>query len=156
MIPERVQKGSAPVLDRLKKIDRQQLHAVLATDANGQPYTSMIAFALLPGGKELVFATPRKTAKYRNILKNKRVSLLIDTRSNTREDYMRAESITIVGFAHPIRRGKRWDETARVLTQKHPDLRTITGSSETRLIVVDIRRCLHVTRFQTVSEWIAA
>jgi len=155
MIPDRVQKGSVSVLDRLKKLDRQQLHAVLATDARGQPYTSMIAFALFPGGRGIVFATPRGTAKHKNILKNRRVSLLIDTRSNTRKDYVSAESITVVGLAHPIRHGKRWDEAARVLIKKHPDLRRLTESSETKLIFVEIRRCLHVTRFQTVSEWIA-
>jgi nitroimidazol reductase NimA-like FMN-containing flavoprotein (pyridoxamine 5'-phosphate oxidase superfamily) len=155
MIPDRVKKGSVSVLDRLKKLDRQQFHAVLATDANGQPYTSMIAFALFPGGREIVFASPRGTAKYKNMLKNKRVSLLIDTRSNTRKDYMKAESLTVIGFAHSIRRGKRWDEAARVLIKKHPALRRIMGSSETKLIFVEIRRCVHVTRFQTVSEWIA-
>ena len=155
MIPDRVKQGSVSVLDRLKKLDEHQLHAVLATDANGQPYTSMIAFALSPGGREIIFATPRRTAKYKNILKNKRVSLLIDTRSNTNKDYMNAESITIVGSARPIRRGKRWDEAERVLTKKHPDLTRVIGSSETKLILVEIRRCVHVTRFQTVTEWIA-
>jgi hypothetical protein len=44
----------------------------------------------------VVFATPRDTAKYTNILQNRRVALLIDTRSNTDTAYMRSEAVTIV------------------------------------------------------------
>jgi heme iron utilization protein len=80
-----------PVLERLSARDKDQLHAILATESDGQPYTSMIAYALTPDNKGIVFATPRKTRKYKNILKNNRVSLLIDTRSNTQKDYMNAE-----------------------------------------------------------------
>jgi nitroimidazol reductase NimA-like FMN-containing flavoprotein (pyridoxamine 5'-phosphate oxidase superfamily) len=153
-IPDRVRKGTTSVLDRLTALNKDQLHAVLATVLDGQPYTSMIAYALTPDKTGIVFSTPRKTQKYRNILNNSRVSLLIDTRSNTGRDYMSAESLTILGNAVPVRRGRKRSELARVLVLKHPDLNKIMHSTETRLIFVKIRRCTHVTRFQTVSEWI--
>ena len=79
-IPDRVKKGTTSVLDRSTALNKDQLHAVLATVLDGQPYTSMIAYALTPDKKRIVFSTPRKTQKYRNILNNSRVSLLIDTR----------------------------------------------------------------------------
>ena len=154
-IPDRVKKGSAPILERLNALDKDQLHAVLATESDGQPYTSMIAYALTPDKKGLVFATPRKTQKYKNMLKNNRVSLLIDTRSNTEKDYMSAESLTILGNAKPVRKGEKWSELAGVLIRKHPNLNEIIHSPETKLIFVQISRCIHVTRFQTVSEWIS-
>ena len=153
-IPDRVKKGTVPVLERLNAIDKDQLHAVLATELDGQPYTSMIAYALSPDKKGIVFATPRKTQKYKNILKNNRVSLLIDTRSNTEKDYMSAESLTILGNAIPVRKGEKWSKLAGVLIRKHPNLNEIIHSPETKLIFVKITRCIHVTRFQTVSEWI--
>jgi nitroimidazol reductase NimA-like FMN-containing flavoprotein (pyridoxamine 5'-phosphate oxidase superfamily) len=153
-IPDRIKKGTVPVLERLNALDKDQLHAVLATDADGQPYTSMIAYALTPDKKGIVFVTPRKTQKYKNILKNNRVSLLIDTRSNTEKDYMSAESLTVLGNAKHVRKGKKWSELAGVLTRKHPNLNEIIHSPETKLISVKIIRCIHVIRFQTVSEWI--
>jgi hypothetical protein len=153
-IPDGVKKGTTAVLDRLIALNKDQLHAVLATVLDGQPYTSMIAYALTPDKKGIVFSTPRKTQKYRNILNNSRVSLLIDTRSNTSRDYMSAESLTILGNAIPLRRGRKWSELAGVLVRKHPDLNKIMHSTETKLIFVKISRCIHVTRFQTVSEWI--
>ena len=152
-IPVRVSKGNISVLNRLKVLNKAQRHAVLATDSGGQPYTSLIAYALTPDLKRVIFATPRSTRKYRNILKNKRVSLLIDTRSNTNKDYMSAESITIVGNAKPVRRGKSYSEMSKVLMEKHPKLTGFTTSPETSLIVVDIIHCIHVTRFQSVSKW---
>ena len=154
-IPDRIKKGTIPVLDRLNALDKDQLHAVLATDSDGQPYTSMIAYALTLDKKGIVFVTPQKTRKYKNILKNNRVSLLIDTRSNTEKDYMSAESLTILGNAIPVGKGQKWSELAGVLTRKHPNLNEIIHSPETKLIFVEIIRCIHVTRFQTVSEWIS-
>lgn len=154
-IPDRVKKGSAPILERLNALDKDQLHAVLATESDGQPYTSMIAFALSPDKKGIVFITPQKTRKYKNILKNNNVSLLIDTRSNTEKDYMSAESLTILGNAFPVRKGEKWSELTKALIRKHPKLNEIIHSAETKLIFIKITRCIHVTRFQTVSEWIA-
>jgi uncharacterized pyridoxamine 5'-phosphate oxidase family protein len=153
-IPDRVKKGTVPVLKRLDALDKDQLHAILATELNGQPYTSMIAYALSPDKKGIVFATPGKTQKYRNILKNNRVSLLIDTRSNTEKDYMYAESLTILGNAIPVRKGGKWSELAGVLIRKHPGLNKFIHSPETKLIFIKITRCIHVNKFQTVSEWI--
>ena len=139
---------------RLIALDKEQLHAVLATDMDGQPYTSMVAYALVRDGSGIVFATPRKTLKYRNILRNCRVALLIDTRENTGTDYMGAESLTILGHARPVRKSKTYDLLARALTKKHARLSKLMRSPQTRLILVAIHRCIHVSQFQTVSEWI--
>lgn len=142
------------VQERLSALNRTQLHAVLATVSDGQPFTSMIAYALTSDKKGIVFATPKKTRKYKNILKNNNVSILIDTRTNTDKDYMSAESLTVLGQAIPLRRGKRWLELAGILIKKHPAIRTFINSPETVLIFLKITRCIHVTKFQTVSEWI--
>jgi len=155
LIPNRVKKGSAPIMERLYALDKDQLYAVLATESAGQPYTSMIAYALVPNENGIVFATPRKTQKYKNILKNNHVSLLIDTRTNTEKDYMNAESLTILGDAIPLRKGRKWSTLAEILIRKHPTLNKIINSPETKLIFIKIVRCIHVTKFQTVSEWIS-
>ncbi len=151
-IPTRVIKSSVPVINRLCILDKTQMHAVLATDSNGQPYTSLIAFALTPDLKGIIFAAPKSTRKHKNILRNKRVSLLIDTRSNTTKDYMGAESITILGDARPVKKGKRWSDLAMILKRKHPELSEFIDSPETALIFVQITKGIHVTKFQSVSE----
>lgn len=151
-IPSRVSKGSVSVIDRLIILNKAQRHAVLATDSDGQPYSSLIAYALTSDIKGIIFATPKSTRKYKNILKNRCVSLLIDTRSNTEKDYMDAESITILGNAYPVRRGKKWSELAEILKKKHPRLTSFIDSHETALVYIEIIKCIHVTKFQTISE----
>jgi nitroimidazol reductase NimA-like FMN-containing flavoprotein (pyridoxamine 5'-phosphate oxidase superfamily) len=150
-IPDKVTKGKTFIPDRLRILDKIQLHAVLATDFAGQPYTSLIAFALTPDIQGLIFITPKSTRKYKNILKNKRISLLIDTRTNTAQDYMGTESVTLLGNAHSVRRGKNWTRLAGIFAKKHARLKKIIPSPETALILVEITDCIHVTKFQRVS-----
>ena len=152
-IPDRVRKGTVSVADRVSALDKICPHAVLATDAAGQPYTSLVAYALTPDGKGVAFITPKATRKYRNILKNPRVSLLIDTRTNTPKDYMKAESVTILGNARPIRRGKTRTTLAAIFLKKHPKLEEIIYSRETALIFIKITKGIHVTKFQSISVW---
>ena len=152
-IPDRVKKGTVSVAERVSALNKTCLHTVLATAADGQPYTSLVAYALTPDGKGVAFITPKATRKYRNILKNPRVSLLIDTRTNTPKDYMKAESVTILGNARPIRRGKTRTTLAAIFLKKHPKLEEIIDSRETALIFIKITKCIHVTKFQSVSVW---
>ena len=100
-----------------------------------------------------MFATPKRTLKYRNILKHNAVSLLIDTRSNTESDYLNAEAVTISGNAVPVRRGMKWKKLAGIFLRKHPELRGFLESPSSALILVKATRCSHVGSFQTVSEW---
>jgi nitroimidazol reductase NimA-like FMN-containing flavoprotein (pyridoxamine 5'-phosphate oxidase superfamily) len=141
------------VPDRLRALNNAQPHAVLATDTGRQPYTSLIAYALTPDGKDVLFTTPKATRKYRNILKNPRVSLLIDTRTNTAKDYMSAESVTILGNARALRRGKKWADLSAIFLKKHPKLKEIIRSPETAFVCITINTCIHVTKFQSVSVW---
>jgi heme iron utilization protein len=152
-IPDRVRKGTVSVAERVSALNKTRLHAVLATDAAGQPYTSLIAYALTPDMKGVLFATPKATRKYRNILKNPRVSLLIDTTTNTPKDYMKAESVTMLGNARPIRRSKTRTELAAIFLKKHPKLEEIIHSRKIALIFIKISKCIHVTKFQSVSVW---
>jgi nitroimidazol reductase NimA-like FMN-containing flavoprotein (pyridoxamine 5'-phosphate oxidase superfamily) len=152
-IPIKVSRGNVSVLERLRLLDKTQRHAVLATDSDGQPYTSLIAYALTSDMKGIVFATPKDTSKYKNILKNSRVSLLIDTRSNIERDYMGAESVTILGNAQQVKRSKKRSELATILIKKHPKLSEFIDSPESALVLIEIMKCIHVTRFQSVSEW---
>ncbi len=140
---------------RLKVINKKQRHAVLATVSGTRPYTSLVAFALTPDAKNIIFATPKKTRKYKNIVKNKNVSLLIHTAKNISQDYLQAEAVTIQGKAHTISSKKR-KEFAGILARKHPDLRLFINSTTTAIIKVKVEYCLHVNSFQQVTEWHAS
>lgn len=155
-IPHTKSSGSVDVPERLRAMDRKQRHAVLATDAGGRPYTSLVAFALTPDARGILFATPKNTVKYRNILRNSNISLMVDTRSNTRKGYMNAEAIAVLGTAAPVRKGRRRDAYREVFIKKHPALSEFLGAPSTALVYMTITKALHAGRFQTVSEWVPA
>jgi nitroimidazol reductase NimA-like FMN-containing flavoprotein (pyridoxamine 5'-phosphate oxidase superfamily) len=128
--------------------------AVLATSDQGRPYASLVAFAFTPDCKTVILATLKATRKYRNIRSQGSVSILIDNRSQTPEDLSRAEAVTLVGTARPIRAGARKEKYSKVFSDKHPQLTGFINQPGTALVAVDIEQAIHVTRFQDVSAWI--
>lgn len=152
-IPVVTVRGDVRVKDRLHHLNRKECYAVLATDAGGQPYTTLIAYALAKDLKGVVFATPKNTSKYRNILKNSRVSVLIDSRFQTGCDYLNTESVTVIGAAHALRKGGKWTASVNLLKKKHPQLRDFFTSPTTAIIHIDVTHYIHVDRFQRISEW---
>jgi nitroimidazol reductase NimA-like FMN-containing flavoprotein (pyridoxamine 5'-phosphate oxidase superfamily) len=152
-IPATTRRGRVSVPARLRSLDRTQRHAVLATVSLSGPHTSLIAFALTKDGKGLVFATPAATAKYRNMMRDAKVSILIDSRENSQRDYLGAEAVTISGRAREVRTVPRKAELVKLLVNKHRELNGFVAASTTALIFVGISRCVHVSRFQTVTLW---
>lgn len=146
-------RGSVSVSDRLIFLNKTERHAVLATVFSGKPYISIVAYALTRDMKVAIFATPKDTQKYQNLLRNKHVALLIDNRRNTDRDYAGAESVSILGMAKPVRRGKRWQELSHILIKKHPALKKFIQAQTTALVLLEAKRCVHVSQFQMVSEW---
>lgn len=153
--PSTIRKGAVLIPERLEVLDRTEYFAVLATDDDRKPYTytSLINFALTPDDKTIIFATPRATRKYRNMIKTKSVALLIDNRSKKTKNLMGTEAVTVIGKARSLRRGKAWEAFANIYIRKHPDLAEFVHSQSTAFMVVDATLCVHVSQFQTISVW---
>ena len=126
----------------LKYILASQHFAVLSSDSSGQPYSNLVAFAATEDLKYLVFVTNRNTRKYRNIVENRQVSLLIDSRTNQPSDVSKATAITVLGSA-----SETVDKNGGFLSlylTKHAHLNQFANEPDNALIVV------------TVSEYIIA
>ena len=146
-------KGTASVQDRLKVFDEVEHFAVLATQGIDVPYTSLVAFAITPDQKKILFSTTKKTRKYENILNSECVSLLVDNRSSGNKTLLETEAITILGLARPVRKGAARDECAGIFLTKHPDFEGFLNTPTTALIAVEITQCIHVGNFQVVTVW---
>jgi hypothetical protein len=142
----------APALERIvRELLASQRLAVLATEAQGKPYASLIAFAAGPDLKTLVFATPRPTRKYSNLAENARVSLLVDNRGNREEDFAEAAAATILGIALEAT-GEERESCLAVFLGKHPYLSSFARSPNCAIFRVDVEAYYVVNRFQSVSE----
>ena len=136
---------------RLQKLFQEQRLAVLSTQNQGQPYSSLVAFSASRDLTRMHFATNRATRKYANLQKERRVSLLVDNRSNSTADFREAMAVTVTGRAGEVEeRGK-----ARLLKDylaKHPYLEEFVSAPTCALIEVEVEAYYAVHRFQSVVE----
>jgi nitroimidazol reductase NimA-like FMN-containing flavoprotein (pyridoxamine 5'-phosphate oxidase superfamily) len=136
---------------RLKRLLKSGKLAVLATHRNGQPYCSLVAFSHTRDLKYLIFATCRSTRKYENLSADKRVSMLVDSRTNRESDFHKAEAVTITGKATEVSKGMR-SEYLRTYLRKHPELKGFVSSPNCALLRLKVNRYYLVSRFQEVME----
>jgi uncharacterized pyridoxamine 5'-phosphate oxidase family protein len=122
---------------KIKTILRSQYFAVLSTQDGKQPYTNLIAFAECEGCKEVIFFTPKNTRKYANLLRNERVAILVDTRTNQSQDFSNAVALTLLGSAQEIDITKQPNLLA-VFIDKHPILADLFKQSENALFKVSV------------------
>lgn len=98
-----------------------QYLAVLASVDTGKPYSNLVAFVVTKDLKTIVFVTNRYTRKYRNIIANENISLLVDSRANQPSDFSTAVALTIIGSAREAGNKEREKLVSLYLT-KHPHL----------------------------------
>ncbi|MGD8627165.1 MAG: pyridoxamine 5'-phosphate oxidase family protein [Anaerolineae bacterium] len=144
----------AKLVDGIRDLVGSQPFAVLCTQGGGQPYGSVVAFAVTRDLRSFMFATPRATRKYRLLSDCERVALVIDNRGQYPDDMMKVEAITVTGQARQVPPGPQFDAWGSLLTARHPYLRTFIKAPSTALFRVDVVRILHVTRFQEVRQWL--
>ena len=136
---------------RLKKLLGSSKLAVLATHRDGQPYCSLVAFSHTRDLKYLVFATCRSTRKYENLSADRRVSMLVDSRTNRESDFHKAEAVTVTGKAREVPKAMR-KEYLRIYLRKHPELKGFVRSPNCALLRLRVDRYYLVSRFQEVLE----
>ena len=134
----------------LKDVFAAQRFCVLATQGQGQPYGSLVAFAETGDLKTLVFATHRNSRKFSNLASDPRVALVIDSRSNDDSDFRNAVAITALGPAHEATGGER-KRLAGVYLAKHPTLVGFIGSPEMAVCSVEVEEYI-VARFSGVTR----
>jgi nitroimidazol reductase NimA-like FMN-containing flavoprotein (pyridoxamine 5'-phosphate oxidase superfamily) len=142
-----------PLPERIRHVAQGEPYAVLSTQGDGQPYASIVAFAMADDFRTAVFATPIATRKYRLLTACDHVALLIDNRCKHPDNMMRIEAITATGRAIQVERGESFDRWSRVLVARHPHLAAFVVSPSVALFRIEIVRFFHVERFQEVHEW---
>lgn len=134
----------------VKDLLSRQKFCVLATQGQGQPYGSLLAFAETDDVKELVFATKRGTRKFSNLISDPRVALVIDSRSNSEADLKNAVAVTALGPAREAA-GRDRERLAGIYVAKHPTLAEFIGSPDTAVCAVAVEEYV-VARFSEVAS----
>jgi len=124
---------------------------VLATSAAGHPYTTLVGFAAGEDLRDIYFSTHRSTRKFANLQQDERVSLLIDNRSNSAEDFRHAAAMTATGTAKEIP-SEHQNRLKQNFLKKHPMLKEFVNAPGCALFRISVQRYSLVQRFQDVLE----
>lgn len=126
--------------------------AVLATEHGGQPHTSFVAITPIGGFRQLIFATYRRTRKYRNLAHNGKVAVLIDGQEVKSSGLMEGFVLTALGHAEEV--GVDEVEMARrAHLAWHPDLESFVRSADCALVRVTVREYQVVGAIDDVRWW---
>jgi len=136
---------------KLKELFDKQRIGVLSTQKKNRPYASLVAFAVTDDLKSFIFATPRTTRKYSNIMASSRAALLIDNRSNRMSDFRRAMAVTVVGTVRELRKSRK-SRLIQLYTDKHSHLEDFIKSPTCAVLCLEAKTLHVVDRFQHVVE----
>jgi len=134
---------------RIKKVLDSQSIAVLGTSKDGEPYSCLVGFALTEDMSIAVFATMRQRLKYKNMMANPRVTLMIDDRAEQDSDFNDTTSVTIVGSVEDVRGGERV-KYASLLLARQPALTEFVNSPDCAVMRVVIDKIYVVSEFESV------
>jgi nitroimidazol reductase NimA-like FMN-containing flavoprotein (pyridoxamine 5'-phosphate oxidase superfamily) len=127
------------ILEKMKSLVRGHDTCVLATVSEGRPHCSLMAYAVDDACGEIYMVTPRTTRKYKNLLNNPHVSLLIDTREE-HAGHRRPEShaLTVEGEFRPIPESEKRLAAEARLSAAHPYLKAFMNNEEGQIFSVKV------------------
>lgn len=146
------QKSSLSTEQRIRALVKGQLFGVLCTQADEQPYGSVVAFAFTDDLSQFIFATPKATRKYRLLQECHNVALVVDSRGDYPGEIMKVEAFTVTGKAEQTDS----PDLAGWLIERHPHLKHFIESPSTSVFAVKTVRFFVVNSFQEVREWMCS
>ena len=134
------------MLEEMKALAKQKDICVLATVSDGNPHCSLMAYATDDDCREIYMITQKGTKKYKNLIKNPSVSLLIDTREEQVDSHpLQAKALTIAGLFQEIDDEHKKRLARARLLERHPYLAGFIDQTDTELI------CIKATSFLVLN-----
>jgi nitroimidazol reductase NimA-like FMN-containing flavoprotein (pyridoxamine 5'-phosphate oxidase superfamily) len=147
--------GPAPsevVPQQINSLLTSQKLGVLATNNQGQPHTSLVAFAATADAREIIFATTRTSRKFANLQADPRAALLVDSRTNQEADFHLGQALSATGAVRELADPDRATRLQLFLT-RHPHLQEFAQSPSCALMSLKVQVYNFVSKFQKVMEY---
>ncbi len=136
----------------IEKILKSSRFAVLATEGDGQPYTSFIAITPMENYCALIFATYRNTQKYRNLTRNGKVALLVESGNSGNATQQDSFVLTAFGHVEEIRT-EDLKSVFNAHLEWHPDLLSFMHSEDCALVRIKVDTYQVVRSIDDVEWW---
>lgn len=126
--------------------------AVLATEGNSEPHASLIAITAMDDFTHLIFATYRNTRKYKNLIKNGKVAILLENRST--KSMNQPDINVLTAFGHAIEVDSSNADTAfQKHVLRHPELESFLLSTDCALFIVEVNAYQVVLGIEDIHWW---
>lgn len=134
------------MLDEMKALIREKDVCVLATVSGENPHCSLMSYVTDDDCREFFMITQRNTKKFRNLLQNEAVSLLIDTREeDVGQKRERVRALTVSGTFQKIEDKEKESFYRDKLLARHPHLSEFAKSDDTQIF------CIRAKSFQLLA-----
>jgi nitroimidazol reductase NimA-like FMN-containing flavoprotein (pyridoxamine 5'-phosphate oxidase superfamily) len=124
------------MLEQMKALARAKNMCVMATVGDGKPHCSLMAYITDDDCREIYMFTPRKTHKYRNLMDNKTVSLLIDDRGEASRRQTRA--LTVYGECETVSAPEKKQQVLARFIAIHPHLKDFVLQNGIALLCIKV------------------
>jgi nitroimidazol reductase NimA-like FMN-containing flavoprotein (pyridoxamine 5'-phosphate oxidase superfamily) len=127
------------MLEEMKAMVKAKDMCVMATVSRGTPHCSLMTYVCDDECQEIYMITQKNTQKYKNLLENPTVSLLIDSREeHTGSSRRNAKAMTISGTFHKIENEFEKKEAGNRLLERHPHLEVFFDDPDTEVFCVSV------------------
>jgi heme iron utilization protein len=126
--------------------------AVLATEREGQPHTSLIAITPVGGFRQLIFLTYRNTRKFENLGQNDKVAILIQGQDIYSQEHEKSFAISAFGSARESLISE-YEDALHEHLQRHPDLLGFMQKKNSALVLITVDSYQVVRGIDNVTWW---
>jgi nitroimidazol reductase NimA-like FMN-containing flavoprotein (pyridoxamine 5'-phosphate oxidase superfamily) len=131
------------MIERIKTLIRENNMCVLATCLDNKPHCSLMGYLADEKAETIYMVTRGETHKYRNMLQNPLVSLLIDTRREQGpESSAQVQALTIAGTCEPLHAESEKRTILERLLSQHPHLKELADHPDAAIIAVKLHSFL--------------
>ena len=124
------------MLDTIKELIRQNDLCVLATIGPQGPHTSLMAYTASSDATRMFLVTPKNTLKYQNMVRDPRVSLMIDSRNKASRQEIRA--LTVSGHGAEVADPETIKDLRDAFAVRHPHLKRLLEEPDVAWISVRV------------------
>jgi nitroimidazol reductase NimA-like FMN-containing flavoprotein (pyridoxamine 5'-phosphate oxidase superfamily) len=129
------------MLDRVADLLHTQDICVLSTHDGLRPHCSLMAYLASEDCREIYMVTGADTRKYKNMLQNDQVSLLVDDRCQS-PDRSQGRALTVGGRFQLLADAEQAEQVKQDFAARFPHLLELLEQEDTRLVRIRVHSFL--------------
>lgn len=137
--------------DQIQDILHKLRFGIFTSVKNNIPHPTLVAFINMENLSTIVFATTRKSRKFRNLIDNPVVAFFWNTQTNKPDDVNSSVTITAVGVANPLELAEEITRVKKRYLAKHPYMEDFLNDAETAVVAVKISKYELLSDFESIS-----